>query len=62
MPNGKGSTNWGWKPSFEELVVALIVFAVTLGISKHIFLAITTGLVIGFTLLWANNGWPGIRK
>ena len=62
MPNGKGSSEWGWRPSAEEIFVALVTFAITLLISKSLVLSIGSGFVAGVLTLWANNGWPGIRR
>ena len=62
MPNGKGSSEWGWRPSAEETFVALVTFAIILLISKNLVLSIGSGFVAGVLTLWANNGWPGIRR
>ena len=62
MPNGKGSSEWGCCPSAEETFVALVTFAITLLICKNLALSIGSGFVAGVLMLWANNGWPGIRR
>ena len=59
MPNGKGSKDWGWVPSFEELMVASFVFFLALLASKNIFISLFVGALAGGLVLWANNGWPG---
>ncbi len=67
MPNGKGSTDWGWRPGPEELIIAIISFSYALVITKafiqlpsviSIFTSIILGFVGGALMLWANNGWP----
>lgn len=62
MPNGKGSSEWGWFPSGEELIVALFFFLITLIVTRSLIISLGSGLIGGFLLLWANNGWPGIRR
>lgn len=62
MPNGKGSPEWGWFPSGEEIIVALVIFIFTLIISKNVIASIGFVIIEGFLMLWANNGWPGIRR
>ena len=62
MPNGKGSPEWGWFPSGEEIIVALVIFIFTLIISKNVIASIGFGIIGGFLMLWANNGWPEIRR
>ena len=62
MPNGKGSSEWGWMPSGEEIFVSLVLFVITLIVSRNFIVAIGSGLIGGFLLLWANNGWPGVRR
>ena len=62
MPNGKGSPEWGWFPSGEEIIVALVIFIFTLIISKNVIASIGFVIIGGFLMLWANNGWPGIRR
>ena len=62
MPNGKGSPEWGWFPSGEKIIVALVIFIFTLIISKNVIASIGFGIIGGFLMLWANNGWPEIRR
>ena len=62
MPNGKGSPEWGWTPSFEEILVALVVFVLTLILSRSLILASLMGFAAGLVLLWMNNGYPWFRK
>ena len=62
MPNGKGTSEWGWIPGPEELVIALIVFLITIVITRHVFIALISALIGSLLMLWANNGWPGIRR
>lgn len=62
MPNGKGSPEWGWIPSIEELVVTLIVFLIALGLSRNLLLALPIGVTAGLVMLWMNNGSPWFRR
>ena len=62
MPNGKGTSEWGWIPGPEEIFVALIVFLISIFMIKNVLIALVSALVAGFLMLWANNGWPGIRR
>ena len=70
MPNGKGSSDWGWVPGPEEIFIFLIVSFISIVFLKAVGLAIITaliwstaiGLIAGLFLLWGNNGWPGLKK
>ena len=59
MPNGKGSTEWGFWPSPEELIVAAICFILTLIATRSWTTSFVAGIIGGILMLWANNGWPG---
>ena len=59
MPNGKGSKEWGWKPSFEELFVAFVISLLCFIASNNLFFSLVLGVVGGGLLLWSNNGWHG---
>jgi len=61
MPNGKGSPEWGWMPSFEEIAVAIVTFLAVYLPTKSFFLAISVALVSGLLMLWNNNGRPWIK-
>jgi len=61
MPNGKGSPEWGWVPSLEEMVVAVVTFLVVFLLTKSFFLALPIALVSGLLMLWNNNGRPWIK-
>ena len=69
MPNGKGSSDWGWVPGSEEILVFFIVAFIAIVFLKAIGLAlipaliwsIAIGLIAGLLLLWGNNGWPGLN-
>jgi len=61
MPNGKGSPEWGWMPSFEELVVAVVTFFAVFLPTKSFFLALPIALVSGLLMLWINNGRPWFK-
>ncbi len=70
MPNGKGSSDWGWAPGPEEIIVFLVMAFIAIVFLKAIGLAFipaliwsgAIGLIAGFLLLWGNNGWPGLKK
>ena len=70
MPNGKGTSDWGWIPGAEELFIFLVIsffstiFFQILGLTgmKFILLGCLIGLIASFLLLWANNGYPGLKK
>ena len=70
MPNGKGSSDWGWTPGPEEgLIFLFVTFIVTLALSTFGLPTLSAlpwglliGIISGFLLLWGNNGWPRLKK